>query len=74
MLRVMVSWGAYVFYLLFITNGRSHDCSHRGFEDVWKIGLCEGLGGEFVCALEVVVDEAVPCISGDGDGDAIEVA
>lgn len=41
---------------------------------VWKMWLCEGLEGEFLCALEVVVDEAVPGISGDGDGDAFEVA
>ena len=39
-----------------------------------RLGCARAWGGEFVCALEVVVDEAVPCISGDGDGDAIEVA
>lgn len=60
-------------YLLFITTGRVHDELHWGFEAVWKVRLCEGLGGEFLCALEVVVDVAVPCVSGDSHGDAFEL-
>ena len=64
-------------HLLFITTGHTiggiHDELHWGFEAVWKVRLCEGLRGGSLCALEVVVDVAVPCVSGDSHGDAFEL-